>query len=85
MLQAPPYPRRPIGRVRDRAQNRLAANSRRYRLRQARGQEVYGLTANSAQLLSHLIRKGKLRDGVIYDHAAIELALAHWLADEIDQ
>jgi hypothetical protein len=62
--------------------SRHALNSARHRLRKRRGQEVYRVTANSERLIDLLVREGLLRDGVIHDHATIELALTHWIDDE---
>jgi hypothetical protein len=89
LIEAPPFPRRRLDRRRARGRspsvpppNRLAANSRRYRLHKARGEKVYYLTANTERLINLLVRKGKLSDRDIHTHAMIELALAHWIDEE---
>jgi hypothetical protein len=64
------------------APSRHAANSRRYRLRERRGQAIYRVTANSEGLIDFLVREGLLPDGVIHDHATIEQALTRWIDDE---
>jgi hypothetical protein len=61
---------------------RSRENSKRYRMRRARGQAVYYLSANSERLINFLVRKGLLPDDVVHSHAEIELALAHWVDDE---
>jgi hypothetical protein len=66
----------------DPAPNRHAANSKRHRLRERRGQAVYRVTANRERLIDLLVRAALLRDGVIHDHAAIEHALTVWIDDE---
>jgi hypothetical protein len=63
-----------------RARDRI--NSRRFRIRQARHQHVYQVTADDEQLIDKLAREGYLRDDVVHSHEQIEQALTLWVADE---
>jgi hypothetical protein len=81
MMLVPPSSRRPLD-PRRASPTRHAANSARHRLRERRGQKVYRVTANSERLIDLLVRNGLLRDGVIHDHATVELALTHFIDDE---
>ena len=64
------------------APSRHALNSRRYRIRKARGQGVFYLTAHKERLRDLLVQKGYLRDGVVHSHAMVALALARWVDHE---
>ena len=60
----------------------LAANKRRCRKRQSKGQKVFKITAFAELVIDLLVHKGHLPDIPVHDHAMIEAALAQFIDDE---